>query len=88
KSWNPLKPVIETGWPTFKMPANQSFYYRIEAYDAVGNKAVKYGQYEPRVTEGQTEAPAGAVGDIWIYGVVVLLLVIILALGAKRLRRP
>ncbi len=85
KTWNPLKPVIETGWPTFKMPANRSFYYRVEAYDAVGNRAVKYGQYKPEVTESQ--APTGAGGEIWIYGVAVLLLVVILALGAKRLRR-
>ncbi len=86
ESWNPLEPVIETGWPTFKMPANQSFYYRIEAYDAVGNKAVKYGQYKPEVTEEQAQ-PAGAGTETWIYGVAVLLLVIILAIGAKRLRR-
>ncbi len=85
KSWNPLEPVIETGWPTFKMPANQTFYYRVEAYDAVGNKAVKYGKYALEVETQQ--APSGTGGETWIYGVVVILLIVILALGAKRLRR-
>ncbi len=55
ETWNPLKPVMETGWPTYEMPLNESFYYRIEAYDAVGNKAVKYGYYGVKT---ETESPA------------------------------
>ena len=87
KTWNPLKPVIETGWPTYEMPLNKSFYYRIEAYDAVGNKAVKYGYHR---VKAETETPAKpteiAMPSLEIIIVLIVIIVIIAALLILRRR--
>ncbi|MCD6244413.1 MAG: hypothetical protein J7J65_04165, partial [Candidatus Korarchaeota archaeon] len=80
KTWNLLKPVIETGWPTYEMPLNKSFYYRIEAYDAVGNKAVKYGYHR---VKAETETPAKpteiAMPSLEIIIVLIVIIVVIIA---------
>lgn len=85
KTWNLLNPSIVTGWPTYIMPSNSSFYYRVEAYDAVGNKAVVYGHYTAPREEGQEGG--AAISEMWIYLAAVLILIAILAIGAKRLRK-
>lgn len=88
KTWNELESVMETGWPTFKVPKNESFYYRVEAFDAVGNKATKYGSYTAETTGGGvTGAPAEQPSSMWVIAVLAVIIILVLASMTKRLRR-
>ncbi len=89
KTWELVKPELDTGWPTWKVDPEEKVYYKVEVSDAAGNKVVKYFVHKPTkpttimVTKTAATSTSGAL-NLTLVGLVVVVAVALILLFIKR----